>query len=667
MIQRLITPYKLKVVAIAIAIAAGALIIGYAANKNAISYNKDGWEYLKKENYKKAIFSFKNALHDNPKYREALIGLGKAYFEVEAYDQAYDLFTAALAIDKKNPDTLVGLGKTLTAMGRYTEAIDHFDRALKLSEQNLDARYGTAYVYASLGKTIWAKRTLETILRMDPYHYDSLLLMADIKSSENRLKEARRFAEKAIDTNNESSKGYTLYGEILLREFLNTEDEDLLDEAKNALSNAISIQQSAYKANRTMGNVSLMEKKNANAVTYFNTAISDLDSSALLYSLAVSHDRAGNYETALDEFLKAMKKDPADSILRARMEDFLVIRDYKIGHPARVMLNRELYDLALNREKKNLPDQAVMYLRRAILLNPMNIEARSLLMDFYNTEGFNRFYIDEMKEILRINPDRAWQEKLSVAVMKRRDMLYHREGYDAEEPPRDAPVVLVLNFDPMGRISPHPDAGEVIASQLTFVLGQFGRMKPVGIRNRASVTCGLMCGGGHLDQSMESVESKIKSGDIEPVDYLVYGSYYESGNRITLECRLLDYKKGFVIGQFTVTESGKESLPRLALRAAKRIYDMIPYRGRVIKLKDTGIIVNVGLFDGINAGQKLVIYKFRNDAAPGHKLKKKILFTVKESDTLISYAEPQNPSDLDSIESNDTVLPLKKRRAKLID
>ena len=67
--------------------------------------------------------------------------------------------------------------------------------------------------------------------------------------------------EKAIDTNSESSKGYTVYGEILLREFLNSEDDDLLDEAKDALSNAISIQPSAYQANRTMGYISLMEKK----------------------------------------------------------------------------------------------------------------------------------------------------------------------------------------------------------------------------------------------------------------------------------------------------------------------------------------------------------------------------------------------------------------------
>ncbi len=647
--------------------AAASYTAGHGANKNAIGYNKDGWDYLKKENYKKAIISFKNALHDNPRYREALIGQGKAFLEVEAYEQSYDLFSAALAIDKKSSEALIGMGKTLTAMGRYSEAIQYFDRALKISGQNLDARYGIAYVYASLGKSIWAKRALETILRIDPYHYDSLLLMADIKSAENRYKESRKFVEKAIDTNSESSKGYTIYGEILLREFLNSEDDDFLDEAKDALSNAISIQPSAYQANRTLGYISLMEKKYPEAVRYFNTAISDLGNSTLLYSLAVAHDRAGSQDEALDEFLKAIKKDPSDSILRSRVEDFLVFRDYKIGHPARVMLNREQYELAVSRDKKNFPDQTVMYLRRSLLLNPMNMEARELLMDFYKTQGYDNFYIDEMKEILRFNPDRSWQEKLSVAIMKRRDQLYHREGYSSEEPPRDMPAVLVLNFDPMGKISAHPDAGEVIASHLTFVLGQFGRLKPIGIRKRTAVTCGLMCGSGHLAQTLEEVEKKIQDGALDPVDYVIYGSYQESGSHITLECQVMDYKKGFIIGQFTVTESGKESLPQLALRAAKRVYDMIPFRGRVLKLKDGGIITNMGLFDGIDEGEKLVIYKFMNRPGPGDKLKKRIIFTVRESDTLVSYAEPQRAADIDSIDSNDIVLPMKKRRAKRIE
>ncbi len=643
------------------------LISGAALNKNAIAYNKEGYEFLKKENYRKAVFSFKNALALNPKYKESLIGLGKAYLELEAYEQSIDLFTAALALDKQSVASLVSLGKTLAAMGKYAEAIKYFGAAQKLSPQDLDARYGRAYVYYNLGKKIWAQRTLDTILRIDPYHYDSLLLKAEIKSSDNRLREARRIVEKAIDARSESSKGHVVYGDILLRDYMITENRDRLSEAREALANAISIQPDSFQANRAMGYISLIDRNYEQAAGFFRTALGDLDSSTIRYSLAVASDRAGNAETALEEFRKALKKGPSDSILRNRLEDFLILRDFKIGHPERVRLHRENFDLATSRMKKDFPDQAIMYLRRSLQLNPLSIPARQLLMEYYQSQGFNGFYLDEMKEILRLNPDKTYQEKLSVEIIRRRDLLYHREGYSAEPPPRDVPSLLVLNFDPMGNIGPHPDAGEVIANHISFVLGQFGRTSPIGLRMRSLVSCGFTCGIGHLDSTLDSIESKIKSGELNPVDYILYGSYYENGGHISLECQLMDLKKGIIIGQFTITETGKENLPLISLRAAKRIYEMIPYKGRVLKMKDSGIIANLGLFDGLGAGSKLVIYKTGADKLLGDRLKKKILFTIKEADTLISYAEPQRSSDLDSIDANDTIYPLKQRRAKKIE
>ena len=92
----------------------------------------------------------------------------------------------------------------------------------------------------------------------------------------------------------------------------------------------------------------------------------------------------------------------------------------------------------------------------------------------------------------------------------------------------------------------------------------------------------------------------------------------------------------------------------------------IPVDRLMTQLKEAGIIANVGLFDGIEPGEKLVIYKFRNDPGPGDRLRKKIVLTVRESDTLVSYAEPQKTTDMDTIGSTDIVFPLKKRRAKLI-
>jgi tetratricopeptide (TPR) repeat protein len=609
---------------------------------------------------------FKNALKQNPKYKDSLIGLGKAFLEVEAYEQSYDLFIRALKIDGKSVDALVGLGKTLTRLGRYREAIEQFDKATRLSEDNLEAKYGTALLYHSMGKKIWARRILNNILKVNPFHYDSLLLMAEIKSSEKRLKEALSYVEKAIESSSESPLAYITSGEIMIRQYLDNENEDTLVEAKDSLSNALSIRPDSYRANRVLGTVALIENNYDQAISYFSAASSNMKNGTLLYSLAVAHDMAGNIEKSLQQFTRARKKLPSDSILRSRLEDFLVFRDIKIGNPIRVELGKEEHNLALNRAKKHMPDQVIMYLRRTLLMNPMNVEARELLMDYLHVQGFDRFYIDEMKELLRLFPGNKYRDKLRVAVIKRRDRLYHREGYSSELPDRDVPGVLVVGFD-SDVISPHPDTGEVIASHLTFLLGQFGRMHPVGIRSRRSVSCGLKCGGDHLEQTMATVEQKEKNGEIGPVDYIIYGTYRERGNGITIEVSVMDFHKGFIIGEFTLTGTGKESLPKLALRSAKRIYSMVPFKGRVLKLTDNGIITNLGLFDGIKPGSKLVIYKFGNDLLTRDQLKRKIIFTVRESDTIISRAVPERPPEMDDVDLHDTVLPLKKRRAKKIE
>jgi hypothetical protein len=192
-------------------------------------------------------------------------------------------------------------------------------------------------------------------------------------------------------------------------------------------------------------------------------------------------------------------------------------------------------------------------------------------------------------------------------------------------------------------------------------------MVATGIRERYPVALDLKSEGDYLVSSMGAISEKIKKGSMKPVDLVLYGDYRENGERISAGCKLMDYHNGIVLGQFTVTDSGKESLSRLGLRIARRLYDMVPYRGRVLKLKDDGIIVNMGLYDGVNPGEKLVIYKYSNDLRHPKKIKRKLVFTVKNADTLISFAVPGKISDLGEIYSSDTVYPLKKRRAKRIE
>jgi tetratricopeptide (TPR) repeat protein len=658
---------------ILIVISAGAGL-KRASGKNAVAYNNDGWGYLdRSENYK-AIFSFKNALQKNPRYKDALLGLGRAYYNIDEFEMSVDLFGRVLKIDDSSDKAHVGMGLALSRMGKFSKALNFLNRAVELSEDNLGAKYGIAYLYYLMNKPSWAKRKLAGILRINPYHFDSILLMADLKVGDNRMNEARELVEKAISINSKVPDGHVKLGEILFRDYMVTENEDSLKEAREALGNALSITRDNYQANRIMG-IMLLDQGNRNlsrddylgAISYFQKARKGIDRGNMLYNLAISYDRIGDKNASMEHFLKALKKSPFDSILIRRFEDFLIMRDYKIGHPARILLNREQYNLALNRMKKNFPDEVIFFLRRALLLNPMNKEAREHLISYYSALDYNRFYIEEIKGLMRFFPERKYRDRLSAAISKRRKMLYHIEGFSSGYPPRDVPRIFVMNFSSGGRISEHPDTGSVLGNMVTFAIGQFGRMVTTGIRERHPVAANLKSQGDYLGLSMEGLSDKIKKGRIKPVDLILYGDYREKGNRISANCRLMDYHNGIVLGQFTVTESGKEALSRLSLRIARKLYNMIPYRGRVLKLKEKGIIVNMGLYDGVKPGNRLVVYKYSNDPRQPKKIKRKLIFTVKNADTLISFAVPGKISDLGEIYSSDTVYPLKKRRAKRIE
>ena len=66
------------------------------------------------------------------------------------------------------------------------------------------------------------------------------------------------------------------------------------------------------------------------------------------------------------------------------------------------------------------------------------------------------------------------------------------------------------------------------------------------------------------------LRDKVKSGELDSIDYIVYGNYDESSDHIFLNCNVLDYHKGIVIGEFNLSELGKMSLQKLSLRTAKR-------------------------------------------------------------------------------------------------
>jgi len=287
-------------------------------------------------------------------------------------------------------------------------------------------------------------------------------------------------------------------------------------------------------------------------------------------------------------------------------------------------------------------------------------------MNYYSILDYNKLMIDEMKILLLQYPEFKYQDMLSIAVMKRRDRLYAREGYANDDLPRDVPSVLVLNFNTGGKITDHLDSGKVFGRNLTFAIQQFGRMKTVGLGGREELAGNLKTDGDNLFKSIKKIK-EITDKSEQNFDYLIYGEISDVDDYINIALKIMDMHKGYIIYELSESRKGRENLNILSISTAEKIYNIIPYKGKVLKVKDTGIIVNLGLFDGVREGTELVIYKDNRSRINNEAIKYAEIFTVKESDTFISYAEPDRLDVLKEIDSTNTIYPLMKRRARMIE
>ena len=496
---------------------------GSGSGKSALQYTAEGDRYMLKGDYRKAVFSYRNALQRNQAHLKALIGIGNAWTRLDSADAALRSFEKALKIDEKSVEALTGIGFILTHRGDSRRAIEYFNRAITISRESPAAHYGLAWLYYTMGKMIWARRRAESLLAVHPLHFDTLLLMADIIAREGDLEEAKKYAWKAIDAQPERTGGYLRLAAIMFRDYTLRGNGDSLDEASKAVDNALVINADSPDANMLRGLMLWYEKKYADAAAAFEKALGQKNSVDLYYSLAITRDSLGAADAALKNFLEAMKLDPVDPVLRSRFEQFMVVRDIKAGHPARAMFFRESLEAGKKRMKQNLPDEAVLYLRRTLLLNPMSREARELLMGYYEALSYNRFYIRELKEMQRLYPGTNTRDRLTAAVYRRRSRMYHREGFSGDDLPRDVPRILVLDFHSEEGVGPHPDLGAVSAFDLTWALAQFGRQEPVPVRARLKAA-GLKMTPAGFAGTMDRLEEMTKKKAIAPFDYLLYGS-----------------------------------------------------------------------------------------------------------------------------------------------
>ncbi len=635
--------------------------------KNAIYYNKKGWESLELGNSYSAIVAFQNALAQNPKYKESLLGLGYAYLHTEGYTESVKLFDAVLKLYPNNEQALLGMAKAYTGLGRYREAMKIYDTLNELSYTNNESRYGMAYLYYKMGKMLWAKRMLNRILQNDPYYYDALLLYADIKAKDKRFDDAIEFVKKAIDARETYPDAFAKLAELLYLEYYYYGDKAYVNQAIDELQKALIINKTHLQANRDMGYLLYVQGDYQNAMTYYEAIVTHypkIASNEILYNLGLMYEYKGDINQSLTYFQKALLKDNLNSLIAMKMRQLSLLEHIKIGHPVRIQSSIDDFTSSQELRKKGFPDLSMLFVRLSLALNPNNATARQELMRIYETLGYYELYYNEIKKMHTLNPTQKTQDMMSIAVMKRRDKLFFRLGYDKEELPRDVPLVLVLNFTPVVAVPAFVDAGSVIANAINFAMGQFGRYQNFPLTQRQAIVTDFA--SNNLDDILTILNDKINSNELPLISYILYGEYTLSGKYIEVDAKLMDVKTGVVIAHYNESDNTKYSLQTVSLDIAKNLYNTIPYWGKIQSYSDDMVSVNLGSIDGIGNDSILETFVDNEDTIDYEKPRKKVILQVKEVDTRVLLAKPINPKDIDLLSKGQEVYPVSKRRAKKI-
>lgn len=127
-------------------------LIFYIAEKvrtirHAVSNNKLGLVFLKRNLFDEAIVEFKRAIEIDPEFAEAYNNFGYTFLKRNSYQDAIDAFAKGIEKDGSYADLHNNLGFAYFRINKYQEAINELNKALEINEDYIVATFNLCLVY----------------------------------------------------------------------------------------------------------------------------------------------------------------------------------------------------------------------------------------------------------------------------------------------------------------------------------------------------------------------------------------------------------------------------------------------------------------------------------------------------------------------------------------
>ena len=583
-----------RIVVVAVCLFACQALFG-AGNSAAVleKYNL-GMKAQSNESYYEASQYYLEVTVENPAFTDAWYKLAECSYKLGEFDLALQYLENAEKYEKNNLAIQNLKGMVYVSLGRIDDGRNIFNNILKKYPNDIDAHFGLAEIELYEGRFSGAQNQYMEALKRQNTNRKALLSLALVnaergqtQSAENYLRQALSYYSGEPEVHYLASIIYSMKGDYVTAEKqarIAVEVNSSYDKAYDMLS-TILYKQSRYKEVIDISDYLISRnRKNTNA----------------WFIKGVAQCKLGNVSGAIETWTAGLQINPQDEIMRSAMENeirnTLSLEDSRRSYYAQ-------YHIANAKQYASRYDGsgAVYEYQRALLLDPMNYEARMAYADILEINGMHELYLEQLKFIKENN-----EEQLATLSKKQQTELNDKiEAFDyllsdtLGKKWNVEPFYLdktrwniAVFYEDNNSTFIHADTNRLVANAAADI---FSGVAITSVKTQVTPVSGY--------------GEAFKNSRAGGFDYFIILSLSEGENDMTLSSTMYSGRTGLEISKNSFYCTGNNRFSTVLRRFRNSVLEKLTVRGKILDRNGKTVLVDLGKAENIVKDAQLKIIK----------------------------------------------------------
>ena len=554
-----------------------------------------GMEAQQNENFYVASQYYLEVTAENPAFTDAWYKLAECSYKLGEFDLALNYLDNAEKYEKNNQKIQNLKGMVYVSLGRIDDGRAIFNNILKKYPNDIDAHFGLAEIELYEGRFSGAQNQYMEALKRQNTNRKALLSLAlvnaergNTQASENYLRQALSYYSGESEVHYLASIIYSMKGDYVTAEKqarIAVEVNSDYDKAYDMLSTVL-YKQSRYKEVIDISDYLISRnRKNTNA----------------WFIKGVSQCKLGNIAGAIETWTAGLSINPQDEIMRSALENE-VRNALSLEDSHRSLYAQYHVENAKQYASRYDGSGAVYEYQRALLLDPMNYEARAAYADILEINGMHELYLEQLKFIKEHNSEqisKAGGKKLLTELNDKIEAYNYLLTDTLGKKWNVEPFYLdktrwniAVFYEDTNSTFIHADTNRLVANAAADI---FSGVAITSVKTQVTPVSGY--------------GEAFKNSRAGGFDYFIILSLSEGENDMTLSSTMYSGRTGLEVSKNSFYCTGNNRFSTVLRRFRNSVLEKLAVRGKILARNGKTILVDLGKSENIVKDAQLKIIK----------------------------------------------------------